>query len=119
MTNLPKMELRYFTYPSLTQPHGELPNDKRAQACWYFYTIAQHAKEKVGDSTEDQIILEGERWMDTRYEAQALAVAQLYQLESPSEFAKFWPYVRKQALALGYPDPHHSYTSIIRGKLIL
>jgi len=118
MTDLPKLQLQYFTFPSLTQPHGVLPRDKRAQACWYFYTIAQHAKEKIGDSTEDQIILEGERWMDTRYEQQALSVAQLYQLESPSEFAKFWPEVKKQAELLGYPTPHHSYTNIMRGRLI-
>jgi hypothetical protein len=118
------MELRftYFTYPQLVigQENGCLPNDKRAFACWYFYTLAQQVFEKVGDGfAESQFaVLEGDLWMDRRYEQQARSVALLYQLDSPDEFAKFWPYVREQAKVLGLPEPHDDYTKNLRKFII-
>jgi len=104
MSETPRFILNPFTFPDMTIPKGLLPSDMRAQACWYFYVLAESARQKVGNSTDDQFgVLEGELWMDKRYEDQARAVAMLYGLESPSEFAKFWPYVRQQALKMGYP----------------
>lgn len=118
----PRINFNREIYPSLTigkSPDGCLPNDLRAMACWFFYVRAETTRQLVGESTEDQIILEGELWMDGRYEQLALTTALIYGLESPSEFAKFWPEVTKQALALGYPAPSHKYTNIIRGRLIV
>jgi hypothetical protein len=110
-----KLHLRHPIYPSLTTPQGELPKDVRAQACWYFYTLAQKLYEQLGDSTEDQFgLLEGERWMDPHYVQLARSVATLYRLESPDEFAKFWPYVERQALALGFPKPKPVYMNPLR-----
>lgn len=108
MTN--KINFNYPVYPDLTEPDGFLPRDRRAQACWYFYTIAQLAKETIGESIDDQIILEDELWMDKQYEQQARTVALMYQLESPDEFLRFFPCVRRQALAMRLPDPAPEYT---------
>lgn len=120
MTDKPIMNLTYFVYPALTHPHGFLPHDKRAQACWYFYTLAENARQQIGDSTEDQFgLLEGHLWMDKRYEEQALAVAMLYQLDSPSEFAKFWGFVEQQAQSMGYPAPKEEYKRIMRGRIVM
>lgn len=114
-----KVQLTYFEYPQLTYPNGHLPRDKRAQACWYFYTLAQKVKENVGDSTEDQIILEGELWMDHNYEQIARSVATLYQLESPAEFMKFWSYVARVAEEYHLPPPADEYMRPMKGRLIL
>jgi hypothetical protein len=117
MSDSVKIFLMPFTFPGITIPNGKLPSDMRAQACWYFYVLAQSAKELVGNSTEDQFgLLEENLWMDKRYEAQARAVAKLYSLESPSEFAKFWPYVRQQALDMGYPIPDNEYVRLNPGR---
>lgn len=104
-----RIKFTYPVYPELTHPRGYLPDDKRAQACWYFYTIAQLSKELVGESTEDQIILEDDRWMDSHYVQQARSVAMMYQLESPDEMLKFWDYVALQAKELGLPAPSPKY----------
>lgn len=111
-----QLKLQYFTYPSLTtQAGGFLPNEKGAFACWYFYTLAQKVKANVGDTIEDQFALYDENeWMNKRYEQQARAVAQLYQLESPDEFLRFFPYVAKQAALMGYPEPAPEYTRPLR-----
>lgn len=109
---LTKMRLTYFTYPELTL----LPQDDRAYACWYFYTLAQQQKEKIGESIDDQFgILEGERWMSKQYVQLARSVALMYQLESPDEFAKFWKYVWLQAKALNLPEPATEYTKLCPG----
>lgn len=104
------MQLNYPVYPDLTHPKGFLPDDKRAQACWYFYTLAQQLKERLGTSVDDQFgILEGNKWMDPHYAQLARSVARIYALESPDEFAKFWRYVKQQAESLGYPTPAAVY----------
>jgi hypothetical protein len=113
--SLPKIHFRYPVYPDLTTPKGELPRDKRAQACWYFYTLAQNLYERLGKSTEDQFgLLETDLWMNPMYEQQARAVAQLYGLESPDEFGKFWSYVERQAKKMGLPQPKFVYKSPIK-----
>lgn len=109
------LKLNYPVYPDLTHPDGFLPDDKRAQACWYFYTLAQQLKERLGNSTEDQFgILEGNPWMDPHYAQLARSVATIYSLESPDEFAKFWTYVEKQAAVMGYPEPADVYKNPLR-----
>ena len=116
MSDQPKFILTPFKFPMLTFPAGHLPSDMRAQACWYFYVLAENARVNIGHDTESQFaLLEDNLWMDLRYESQARAVAQLYGLDSPSEFAKFWPHVRKQARALGYDEPNAEYVRIGRG----
>ena len=114
-----KLAYEYETYPQITVPRGFLPDDKRAQACWFFYLMAQSAKESVGDGPSTQIIYDDELWMDKRYEQQARSVATIYQLESPSEFMKFWKYVEQQARDLGLPAPALEYMRPMIGKIIL
>lgn len=113
----PKVTFSPHTYPDLTHPNGHLPNDMRAQACWFFYLCAQLAKETIGDSTEHQVILEGDLWMDKRYEQQARTTAMIYGLESPEEFMKFWPYVKAEAKACGLPEPSPEYMRPLRLRL--
>lgn len=109
------LALKYPVYPDLTHPKGFLPRDKRAQACWYFYTLAQQLYERLGKSTEDQFgILEEYPWMDPHYEQLARSITTLYQLESPDEFAKFWPQVEKQARHMGYPIPKAVYKAPLK-----
>lgn len=110
-----RINFQYHVFPSHTVPRGALPTDKRAQACWFFYTRAQQMKETVGDSTEDQILLEGELWMDKRYVELARSVALIYGLESPDEFAKFWNYVKQEAWVCGLPIPADEYTRLAPG----
>lgn len=120
MTDGLKITLNPFRFPDLTYPKGPLSPDLRAQACWYFYTLAQKVKEMVGDSTEDQAfrLTDDEPWMDKRYEQIALSVATLYKLDSPSEFAKAWDQVRECARKYRLPEPAPEYTKLMRGKLI-
>lgn len=112
------VKLQHFEFPEQTEPKGFLPRDKRAQACWYFYTLAQKQKEKVGKSIDDQILLEGEMWMDTHYVQTAKTVALMYGLESPDEFMKFWDYVEKEAFRWGLPKPSPEYTRPLRRLII-
>jgi hypothetical protein len=118
MTDQLKINLTPFTYPQLTEPQGYLPDRLEAQACWYYYTLAQSTKELVGNSIDDQIILEGQEWMSKRYESQAWAVAKLYGLKDPGEFLKFAKYVWAQAKEMGLPEPATEYMNPIRGSLI-
>ena len=115
-----KIAVEFFTFPDHTYPNGFLPaGEKGAQACWYYYVLAQKQKEKVGDSTEDQFgLLEDNLWMDKRYEQTARTVAMIYQLESPDEFLKFMPYVEKEARANGLPVPAPEYTRPLKRRII-
>lgn len=103
-----------LVFPNNTLPHGHLSPDMRSQACWYFYTLAQLQKEKVGDSTDDQFgILEEYPWMNTHYQQTAKTVAMVYGLASPDEFAKAWDEVRAEAARLGLPEPATEYTKLV------
>lgn len=114
MRDEPRITFHYEVYPDHTEPKGFLPDDKRAQACWFFYTRAQITKEIVGDSIDDQIITDDSEWMDARYESIARTVAMMYGLPSPDEFMKFWPYVIKEAARHGLPIPSESYMRPLR-----
>lgn len=126
MSDKPEVTLNHFTYPELVigrHAYSCLPNDKRAFACWYFYTIAEKSRQMIGKGDlgqgEAQFgLLDDFLWMDKRYVDQAKSVARLYQLESPNEFAKFWDCVRRQALALDYPEPHPEYTRLSPRQII-
>ncbi len=108
-----KITLDYFEFPDNTKPNGFLSRDKRSQACWYFYMLAQKSKERIGESIDDQFgILEGELWMDKQYIQLAKTVALIYGLESPDEFAKAWDEVKSEALRCGLPEPANEYVSI-------
>jgi len=114
------LNLTPFNFPDNTIPNGFLSRDMRAQACWYFYTLAQKQLEIVGKSTEDQFgLLEENLWMDKRYEQTARTVANLYGLESPDEFAKAWDEVRREADRLGLPAPADEYTRGIKRGFII
>jgi hypothetical protein len=113
-----RVKFDHFTFPELTRPKGFLSPDKRAQACWYFYTLAEKLRQMLGDSTDDQFgLLEGSLWMDPHYVNIAKSVALIYGLESPDEFAKAWDEVRDQAAALGLPAPHPKYTRLAPGLI--
>lgn len=106
MGDKPKIHFQYPVYPTLTF----LPKDKRAYACWYYYTLAQQLYEKLGKGIDDQFgILEEFPWQNPHYERIARSVAQMYMLESPAEFLKFWPEVEQQALYMDYPRPAEVY----------
>ena len=114
-----KISFRYPVFPDHTQPLGALSRDNRAQACWYFYLLAQKQRELVGNSTEDQFgLLDDMLWMDRRYEDTARTVALIYGLESPSEFAKAWDEVRAEARMCNLPDPHDSYVRQLKPGMI-
>jgi hypothetical protein len=114
-----KIQIEFFTFPDHTKPAGLLPHDKGAQACWYFYVLAQKQKEKVGESIDDQFgLLEGDMWMDKRYEQTARTVAMLYQLESPDDFLKYFDVVAQEAQRCDLPIPTADYTKPLR-RIIL
>ncbi len=90
-----------------------MSRDKRAQACWHFYTLAEKQREKVGSSTDDQFgLLEGNLWMDTHYVQTARSVAMIHGLTSPDEFAKAWHEVKAEAARVGLPIPHPVYARL-------
>lgn len=107
--NFPKIAFEAPYFPDHTIPRGCLPADARAQACWYFYVIAQEAKENVGNSIDDQVILEGELWLDTHYVQQKRTVCTIYGFGDPAEMDKFWEFVRSEAAACGLPAPDGKY----------
>lgn len=110
------MRLHHFEFPDHTQPKGLLPaGEKAAQACWYFYLLAQKVKEKVGESIDDQFgLLDGDLWMDKKYEQIARTVAMIYGLESPDEMFKFWDYVEGEASDCQLPLPAEEYKRPLR-----
>lgn len=97
-----------MVFPEQTIPNGALPADMGAQACWYYYVIAQKAKEEVGDSIDDQIILEGLPWLDTHYGNQKHSVAIIYGV-SMEHMDKFWNHVEIEAGILRLPEPDGRY----------
>lgn len=100
-------------FPDHTFPKGALSTDMRSQACWYYYLLAQKQYEKVGESTDDQFaILDINPWQNTHYEQLARSIAMLYQLESPSEFAKAWPEVETEARNCRLPEPKTRYKRV-------
>lgn len=105
----PKIKLNYFTYPQLKS----LPNDKRAYACWYYYTLAmkhyEHLKDHFGT-------LEHEPWLTPQYERIARSVAVIYGFENPGEFMqeRFWQCVTRTAFEYGYPEPVHAIKAPLR-----
>lgn len=115
-----KLNLTPFTFPDHTTPKGRLPKDMRAQACWYYYLLAQKLKEKVGDSIDDQFgLLDGELWMDKRYEQLARTVAMIYQLDSPDEFLRLGQEVAIEAFNCKLPIPAPEYMRPLRKVVIL
>lgn len=117
--NQPKVAFKYPVFPDHTVPVGALPNEVAAQACFYFYLLAQKIREKVGDSIDDQFgVLEGERWMDKHYVQLARSIATLYGLESPDDFARFWTEVKQEAFICGLPIPHDEYTRLTPRSII-
>ena len=117
-----KMRMQYPTYPDMIiSAGGFLPNDNRAFALWYYYTLAQQLYEKVGDSTEDQFgLLETDPWLDAHYERLARSVALIYGFKDPGVFMenRFWECVEKQAATMGYPQPKPKYMRPLRIALI-
>lgn len=111
-----KLTLTPPVFPDHTHPHGHLSKDMRSQACWYFYLLAQKMLERVGgvmDEKESQFgLLDIYPWQKTHYAQLARTVATLYQLESPSEFAKAWDEVEREASSSGLPAPRDEYRRV-------
>lgn len=118
MTEGGHISFEYPVYPDLTL----LPVNKRAYACWYYYTLAQKLSEMLGDgTTEAQFgILEGNPWLETNYEQIARTVAMMYGFSNPGEFMeeRFWEVVEKQAVELGLPRPHYRIKRPLRIALV-
>lgn len=102
------LRIQYPIYPDLTRPKGYLSKDLGCQACWYYYTIAQMAKERVGKGPESQILLEGMDWKSKKYLQQKKSVGLMYGID-PSHMDKFWSLVTLQAEALDLPEPSQEY----------
>lgn len=108
-----KLSLTPPIFPDHTFPKGALSSDMRSQACWYYYLLAQKQLENTGDSTDKQFgILDIHPWQDTHYEQTARTIAALYQLESPSEFAKAWQEVETEAANCRLPKPDDRYKRV-------
>jgi len=91
-------------FPGNTTPIGWLTRDAACQALWYFYNIARERKAIVGNSIDDQIILEGQDWLHTYYRQQMTTVCKIYGV-TPEEMYKFWPAVRLEIARLKWPEP--------------
>jgi hypothetical protein len=91
------LQLTPFIWTGHQYPDGFLPQDLRAHACWYYYILATAAKDKQGDSIEDQIVLEGEPWYTAEFDKIKASVALLYGMADPAEMDKFWDYVDREA----------------------
>lgn len=98
------LRLNFPMFVGQVQPRGCLRIEKACHACWYYYTIATHQLEKVGNSIDDQTILEGEPWQDNHFEQQKRSVAMLYGIE-PDAMDPFWEYVAAETRRLGLPAP--------------
>jgi len=110
-----KNKLTPFIFVSLLiRQGGCLPNEPAAHACWYYYMLAEKTREALGESTDNQIVYEGEQWMDTHYEQQRRSVCILYGLAHIGEIEPFWPYVRKQAERLSLPKPRMEYVRVTK-----
>lgn len=113
MTEL-KITKRYPTFPDSTTPKGALPTAKAAQACWFYYILAQKQKERVGRGPEDQILtVETGKdsevlWLDKHYLQQARSIALLYDVGVEDMF-QYWPEVTREAKRLDLPAPHIEY----------
>lgn len=120
MANDIKMMAQPPIFPMHTQPEGRLPQRLEAQACWYYYMIAQTVKEKTGQSSEDQIILEGELWKRRNYIQQKLSISKVYGV-SPDDMDKHWPdvnaevqrinFTKDEACGLPIPSADYMYVS--------
>jgi len=100
------MYLEYFVFEDLifdgVHQDRVLPDDRRAHGCMYYYLLAMKQLEKVGDSIDDQIILEGEPWQAPNTRNIRISVALLYGCP-PEDFDKFWDVVDIQCRILGLP----------------
>lgn len=111
-----QIKFEYPVFPEHTIPKGMLPKDLRAQACWWFYVRAHRILEEVGDSIDDQYVLEGELWHDTHFVQMKRNTAMQYGLESAVEMDKMWKYVRAEANLCGLPMPDPRYVNASPGK---
>lgn len=103
------LHLTPFFFEDYLMPEGFLPRDMAAHACFYFYVLAEKAKQQVGKSIDNQRVLENEQWLSTHYEQQRRTVALMYNLESPGDIDRYWSAVKLQARALGLPEPSDDY----------
>lgn len=94
-------------FPNHTFPLGLLPDHMGAQACWYYYLLADKAKAEADET--DQIVYDGEPWRYRHFIQQKKSVAMIYGLESPDVMDKFWQYVMAEAARCQMPEPSDSY----------
>lgn len=126
-----KMKLNFPVYPMLTLNQGGcLPNDNRAFALWYYYTLAQQVYEKVGSldnhlrgGTIEEVqfgLKETDLWLDPRYDRIARSVATVYGMKDPGEFMtnQLWECVEAQAHQLKLPKPKEDYKKALKITLI-
>lgn len=95
-------------------PEGWLPRDMAAHACWYYYVTCENAIELIGDSIDNQVVLEGDPWRSLNFDAQRMSIAMIYGLDSPTEIDKYWSAVQMQARALGMPAPKERYMKSLK-----
>lgn len=108
----------YPYYSDMIQPKGFLGIDRRFHACFTYFLLCHKLKEKAGESIDDQIVYEGDAWIDKPYGDIARSVAMRYGLESPDDFLKFdfIRAVRLEAARQQLPRPHDEYLKVWPGK---
>lgn len=117
-----KIEYTYPIYEDMKISKGGFlaDYDKASHACFHFYLLCEKLREKAGDSTEDQIVYEGQAWTDKPYANIARGVAIRYGLADPGEFLKpaYKKQVERQCVAGEFPTPHPEYWNVQPDTLI-
>lgn len=97
-------------------PEGYLVDDPACHALWMYYNEAIQAKAGVGDSIDDQILLEGMAWLRTYYKQQAETISKMYGV-TVERMWQFWPAIRMECARCNYdPPPTEIVTLNDRGK---
>lgn len=111
----PRGSLQPPVFPMHTVPHGFLPRDLAAQACWYLYLCAEKRRQDARKPIESQVILLPEDasdsalpWASTHYEQQRETICFMYQV-TPDDLDKYWDAVAMEAARCGLPIPVREY----------
>lgn len=104
--NNPPITYTPLVFPDQTQPNGCLEPDARCQAAWYYYILAHKAYATIQGGEFG--LLEGNPWLEPRYEQIAYSVSEMYQVPI-EEFMKFMPLVKLETERLGMSEPQGAY----------
>ncbi len=92
------------SFPAHTVPNGWLTPEPACQALWNYAMEAIERMKRVGNSIDDQTLLEGTLWLQTYYRQQANTIAKLYGV-TLEDMWKHWVNVRMEMESLGWGEP--------------